>query len=135
MPRSYYHAVRLADQTPQILVSSVAHPGDLKLHNTKFLPERRGLKSLEVSPLEWVSAKGEISQAAIALLEHATTAPHLSRRYAEHFQRQVLDALSTHGWTMRADQIRSWVARLRRQEQAQQQLTLWKTTQPHYCPE
>lgn len=130
MPRCYYHAVRLRDQTPQILVSSVAYPQDLKLQNTKFLPERQGLKSLQVSPLEWVSRSGEVSRAAIALLEHATTAPKMAQRYAGSFQRQVLDTLPVQGWTLRADQIRNWVGRTRRQEQSIQQSTLWKTHEP-----
>jgi hypothetical protein len=124
MPRCYYYAIRLEDGTAQILTSTAADPTHLGLSNTKLLPEKRTIMDTGQAHLEWICSTGDVSQAAIALLAHATTGEQITRRYARRFQAEVLSTLPPNGWTLRADQLRHWVATQRRHDRATQAHTL-----------
>jgi hypothetical protein len=124
MPRCYYYAIRQQQGVPQILCSHVSMLALLNAENTWFLPDRRTVLDCGGDDLEWCSPHRAVSQAAIALLGHATTGELITRRYALDFQREVLSNLSRDGWVMRADHVRQWVARKRRQTQKAQNATL-----------
>jgi hypothetical protein len=127
MPRCYYYGIRLRDGTPQILVSRFATITALTPDNTQVLLERRNIFDTHQPGLEWLCNQGLVSQAAIALLAHATTAPTLTCRYAQAFQDQVVSQFPPQCWIGRADQIRTWVAVQRRQERLQHSQTLIST--------
>jgi hypothetical protein len=124
MPRCYYYAIRLKDGIAQILTSREAEVARLTPENTRLLPERREIADTGLLGLEWVCAEGAFSQAAIAILAHATTGKLITRRYAQRFQSEVLAKRSVDGWILRADQVRLWVASQRRNEHLQQTRTL-----------
>ncbi len=132
MSRCFYYAVRLKDGSPQILVSTVGNSADLDNQNTKLLPERRFVWDTGLPSLEWSTPEGQASQAAIAILGHATTAPALTRRYAQRFQTLFLDGFPRQGWSCRADEVRSWVAQQRRSDRKLQLQTISKTRPDKY---
>jgi hypothetical protein len=120
MSRCYYYAVRLKNGTAQILASRASNAALMTSNNTKLLPERRTIADTQQLGLEWLCQDGGFSQAAIALLAHATTGTLITRRYAQRFQAEVLAQLPSQGWVLRADQVRHWVAVQRHNEQAKQ---------------
>ncbi|KGF71915.1 hypothetical protein DO97_14220 [Neosynechococcus sphagnicola sy1] len=124
MARLYYHALRTQEGLAQILISPQEQAAAITWDTLELLPAARQVADSGQPGLEWHPSSLEFSQAAIALLAHATSGERSARLYAPIFQATVLSSLPEQGWTLRADQVRRWVALQRRWEAIAHQATL-----------